>query len=168
MTPAELIKPARAAWAERTAREQILLAGLAALLAGTVIWFAILGPALSWRASSERVYARAAADYETLVSGLDRYRSAASEAQRAGSSAPLRTIVGASANARGLPISRVQPLEDGGLGVWLDAAQADALLSWLVTLSREEGVMVERVSLDREGDGIVRAQLLLRRPGGGA
>jgi len=38
-------------------------------------------------------------------------------------------------------------------------------MAWLADLSREDGVVVERVSLDREGDNIVRAQIVVRRAG---
>lgn len=169
MTLNETLAPVRAAWAERSAREQILLAGLAAFLAGVILWFAVIGPALSWRAEAGRVHAAAVEDYETLLSGVARYRALTREAAESSAqgSAPLRTLVGASASARQLPISRVQPLDDGALGVWLEAAPADRLMAWLADLAREEGVRVERASFDREGDNIVRAQLTLRRAGAG-
>lgn len=154
--------PVRAAWAERTAREQILLAGAGALMVAILAWYAALSPALSWRAAAERDFVRAVEDFEIMVDGTTRYRAlAAGEARAQRSGAPLRTVIGRTANARGVAINRVQPLDDGRLGVWLDAVEADALMAWLAELSREEGVRIDRVSLDREGDGVVRAQLLL-------
>jgi type II secretory pathway component PulM len=167
MSWTERLSPIRAAWAERTAREQILLAGACALIVLILAWYAVLAPAMSWRASAERDFIRAAEAYEVMVEGVSRYRAlsaGAAQAQRSG--APLRTVIGRTANARGIAISRVQPLDDGRLGVWLDTVQADALMAWLNQLAAEEGVRVDRVSLDREGDGVVRAQLLLT--GGGA
>lgn len=168
MTVSEILAPARAAWAERSAREQLMLAGLAGIVSVLVIWFAVLAPALSWRAEAQRVHAAAVEDYETLLGGVARYRALAAEAGAGRGAAPLRTLVGSTATARQLPISRVQPLEDGGLGVWLESAPADRLMAWLADLSREEGVRVERASFDREGDNIVRVQLTLRRAGGGS
>jgi len=165
MTLSEILAPARAAWAEREAREQVLLAGLGALLAVLVLWYGVLSPALSWRGEAQRVHDAAVADYETLLNGVARYRALSADMQTAGGGAPLRTLVGSSATARELPISRVQPLDDGGLGVWFDTAPADRLMAWLADLSREDGVVVERVSLDREGDNIVRAQIIVRRAG---
>lgn len=168
MTVSEILAPVRAGWAERSAREQLMLAGLSGFLAALVIWFAVLAPALSWRAEARRVHASAVEDYETLLDGVARYRQLAVQARTGAAGGPLRTLVGSTATARQLPISRVQPLEDGGLGVWLDTAPADRLMAWLADLAREEGVVVERASFDREGDNIVRAQLTLRRAGGGA
>ncbi|MGX6646599.1 type II secretion system protein GspM [Maricaulaceae bacterium MS644] len=165
MSLSDLLAPARAAWADREAREQFLLAGLAALLAALVLWYAVLAPALSWRAEARRAHDAAVADYETVLAGVARYQELASEAQAVGGGTPLRTLVGASATARELPISRVQPLDAGALGVWFDAAPADRLMAWLADLSREDGVVVERASFDREGDNVVRAQIIVRRPG---
>ncbi|MFP4520343.1 MAG: type II secretion system protein GspM [Oceanicaulis sp.] len=165
MTLSDILAPARAAWAERSAREQVLLAGLAALLSALILWFAVLGPALSWRAEAQRVHDAALADYETLLQGVARYNALAREARTSAGGAPLRTLIGSTAVARELPISRVQPLDDGALGVWFETAPADRLLAWLADLSREEGVIVERASFDREGDNIVRAQLTVRRAG---
>ncbi|MEQ8405025.1 MAG: type II secretion system protein M [Oceanicaulis sp.] len=168
MTVNEILAPARAAWAERSAREQLLLAGLAGFLAILLIWFAVLSPALSWRAEARRVHDAAVEDYETLLQGVARYRELAEAAQTGSGGAPLRTLVGSTATARELPISRVQPLDDGGLGVWLEAAPADRLMVWLADLAREEGVIVDRASFDREGDNVVRAQITVRRAGGAA
>ena len=154
--------PVRAVWSERTTREQILLASAAALMAATVIWFMILSPALAWNAAARQSFERAAQEYEVMVEGAARYRAlaaASDQAERSG--APLRTVIGRTAGARGVAISRVQPLDDGRLSVWLDTVSADALMAWLRHLAVEEGVRVDRVSLDREGDGLVRAQLLL-------
>ena len=78
----------------------------------------------------------------------------------------MRTLADRTARERGLSISRVQPLEDGRLGVWLEQADADAMMGWLNTLSREHGVSAVRVSVDRESDARVRAQLTLSRAGG--
>lgn len=162
MSWTETLAPVRAAWAERTAREQILLACAAALIAMILAWYAVLAPVMSWRASAERDFLRAVERYEVMAEGAARYRAlsaGAAQAQRSG--APLRTVIGRTANARGVAISRVQPLDDGRLGVWLDTVEADILMAWLSELAADEGVRVDRVSLDREGDGVVRAQLLL-------
>lgn len=162
MSWTERLAPVRAAWAERSAREQILLACACALIIAILAWYAVLAPAMSWKASAEQDFVRAVEDFEVMADGTARYRALAAGAARSeASNAPLRTVIGRTANARGIPISRVQPLDDGRMGVWLDAVDSDALIAWLSALAAEEGVRVDRVSLDREGDGVVRAQLLL-------
>jgi type II secretory pathway component PulM len=162
----ERLAPIRAAWAERSAREQILLAAAAGLIALIVSWYLVLGPALAWRAEAQRDFVRAAESFEAMVDGTRRYAALSAGVERARrSGAPLRTVIGRTANERGVAISRVQPLDDGRLGVWLDTVESDALLAWLSALALEEGVRVDRVSLDREADGVVRAQLMLAGAG---
>jgi type II secretory pathway component PulM len=46
MSGQDVLTPLRRTFLARTVREQVLLAGLAALLALTVIWFGVLGPVI--------------------------------------------------------------------------------------------------------------------------
>jgi type II secretory pathway component PulM len=167
MTGSDRLAPLKAGWAERTVREQALLAGLGALLLAVVVWYGLLSPALSWRSEARADHEAAMARYETMLTGLARYRAEVQSADQPRAGAALRTVVGTSAAQRELAISRVQPLEDGRLGVWMEGVSDDALLAWLVALSRDEGVRVDQISLDREGDRLVRAQMVLVRGGGG-
>jgi type II secretory pathway component PulM len=167
MTGSDRLAPLKAAWAERTVREQGLLAGLGALLLAVIVWYGLLAPTLSWRSEARADHEAAMARYETMLTGLARYGAEVQSAAQPRAGAALRTVVGTSAAQRELAISRVQPLEDGRLGVWMEGVSDDALLAWLVALSRDEGVRVDQISLDREGDRLVRAQMVLTRGGGG-
>ncbi len=166
MSWSERLAPARAAWAERSVREQSLLGVMALLLVGVVVWYLILTPAWAWRDQARASHERAVTSFETMVAGVERYQAEAAAAARPQAGAALRTVVGASAAERGLAISRVQPLEDGRLGVWMEGVSDDALMAWLIALAREEGVRVDQISIDREGDRQVRAQLVLVRGAG--
>ena len=163
MSGQDVLTPVRRAFLARTVREQTLLAGLAALLALTLIWFGILGPVISWRSDALRDFSRSAEGYETLLVQIEEYRALAAQITAPEDQEPLRTVADRTARERALAISRVQPLEDGRLGVWMEQADANAVLAWLEALAREQGVVVERISLDREADERVRAQLTLRR-----
>ena len=166
MSQTTLFTPLIKAFQARTAREQALLAGLAVLVVLTIAWFVVLAPAMSWRADAARRYANAAEGYESILVQASEYRALSAQAVNADDREPLRTLADRTARERGLAISRVQPLEDGRLGVWMEQADADSLMGWLSLLSREHGVNAERVSLDREGETRVRAQLTLVRAGG--
>lgn len=162
------LEPARAAWTERTAREQALLALAGLLIAVTLIWFAALKPALDHRADARAEFTAAAEAYRAMDAGLREYRARAAALDAApGDARPLRTVAGVYARERDLAITRVLPDETGRLNVWLDNVTDQALFDWLADLEREEAVVARRVTLDREGDGVVRAQVLLARAGGG-
>lgn len=163
---APLLSPLRAVWAERTAREQALLAGLAAVLLVLAAWFLALGPAMSVRAEARAGFADAVEDHRRFAADLARYRALAADAEtRAEAGRPLRTLAGEYARNHELAISRVLPDEDGRLNVWVENVSEAALFSWLADLASEEGVTAARVTIDREGDGVVRAQVLLERGG---
>ena len=166
MSQTTVFTPIRKAFQARTAREQALLAGLAVLVVLTVLWFGLLAPVMSWRAAAEQRYVNAAEGYETVLAQAAEYRALSAQAVTIGDREPLRTLADRMARERGLSISRVQPLDDGRLGVWIEQADADALMGWLSVLAREHGVSAERVSLDRDGETRVRAQLTLVRAGG--
>lgn len=167
MSAPDRFAAARAAWAERTAREQTLLACVAALVVGVFAWYGLLAPALNARDDARSAHARSVEGFETMGAGVARYRAEIAAADQPRATAALRTVVGTSATERNLAINRVQPLEDGRLGVWLDSVSDDALMAWLLAMSREEGIRVDQISLDREGDRLVRAQMVLVRSSGG-
>lgn len=153
-------------WSGYSAREQGLLAFLMVLVLATVIWFGLLSPVLGWRADTERRYVAAVEDYETLLVQLALHEQLTQAATQADTSESLRGLADRTARERGLAITRVQPLEDGRLGVWMDGVPSDAVMGWLSMMARDHGVWADRVSLDREGEGVVRAQLTLARAGG--
>lgn len=164
-----IFSPLRQLWVQQTAREQRLLALLAGLVVILLVWFAVLGPALAFREGMRASYAAQVEDHLQIVSGIERYRALAAAGEaNAEAAAPLRTLIAARARESGVAITRVQPLEDGQLGVWADRVGEARLMAFLLTLAEDDGVRVTRMSLDREGDGMVRAQMVLARPGGGA
>lgn len=166
MSQMTLFAPITKAFQARTTREQLLLAGLGVLVLLTVLWFGLMAPVMSWRAAAEQRYVNAVEGYETLLVQAEQYRVLSELAVTTDDSEPLRTLADRMARERGLSITRVQPLDDGRLGVWMEQADADALMGWLSVLSREHGVSAERVSVDRDGEARVRAQLTLVRAGG--
>jgi len=164
MTFSTLLSPLRAAWNERTAREQALLAGLALLVVALATWFFALAPAMGARADARAEFERAVRDHRTFAGELARYRVLAESLEdRAETGRPLRTLAGEYARRSELAITRVLPDETGRLNVWVENVSDAALFGWLADLAEDEGITAERVTVDREGDGIVRAQVLLAR-----
>ena len=82
MSWAERLAPARAAWAERTVREQILLSVMALLLAGVILWYLVLSPAWNWRDDARSSHEAAVGRFEAMVAGVARYRAEVAAAQR--------------------------------------------------------------------------------------
>ncbi|MDX1581644.1 MAG: type II secretion system protein GspM, partial [Alphaproteobacteria bacterium] len=85
--------------------------------------------------------------------------------QTSGSSAqPVRTVAVSTARAAGVTLTRLEPLDDGSLTVWLEDVEAPALYGWLLRLYREHGIAVTKASLSRNSDTpTTRAQIQLSR-----
>lgn len=161
-----LLSPIRQLWMRQSSREQVLLASCAGLIVIVLVWFAVLSPALSWRNAMRASFEAQVDDHLELVAGIERYRALAAAGQSAAEAgAPLRTIVANRAREAGVAITRVQPLEDGQLGVWADRTGEGQLMALLLALAEEDAVRVTRMSLEREEAGLVRAQMVLSRSG---
>lgn len=161
-----LLSPLRLIWARQSAREQALLASCAALIVVLLVWFAVLSPALSYRNAMRASFEAQVEDHLEIVAGVERYRAlSAAEDVSAEAAAPLRTIVANRAREAGVTITRVQPMENGQLGVWADRAGEAQLMTFLLVLAEEDGVRATRLSLEREEAGLVRAQMVVSRGG---
>ena len=162
------LSPLIEAWAGRTPREQLLLGLLGAIIAALAGWYLVAAPLLDYRASSRAAYVDAVDRYRALSVGIARYSSLVTdEADRAaGDARPLRTIVSERAAAMELQLSRMVPDENGRLNVWTENVSAARLMDWLADLEQRHAIVAVRASIDREGDGLARAQIVLERSGG--
>jgi general secretion pathway protein M len=148
---------AAAAWyAARSQREQILLAGLGVLLAGTVLWLLMLRPLLEARTAS---VARIAAYEEVMV----RVRTAGPPGPMvAGLDGPLETAIPNQAATFGVVPTVTM---DGDVAtVTVSEGRYDSLIPWLSSLETS-GANLSSVELQRGSQpGAVNATLRVERP----
>ena len=150
---------ARAALAQRTPRERIILAIGAAVLALFLLLVLVLTPARQMRESAVASHAEAA---RTLGAVQQATRAPASASASDPSGAPLRAVVSQSAEAAGLVIDRYDSQGDA-VRVALADASGQALFVWLTTLREREGILVAEAQIQRQDAGTVSARLTLRR-----
>ncbi|PIW29974.1 MAG: hypothetical protein COW29_05270 [Rhodobacterales bacterium CG15_BIG_FIL_POST_REV_8_21_14_020_59_13] len=157
-----------AAWAERSAREQILLGSLSLVIGFLALWYLVAAPLVEFRNTSRAAYTDSVERYRELSVGIARYQALLSEEGRRASAdnRPLRTIVSERAAAMELPLSRMVPDEAGRLNVWTGNADAERVMNWLADLEQRHAIVAIRANIDREGDGRARAQIVLERSGG--
>lgn len=89
-------------------------------------------------------------------------------ANQTGSSSgtPLLTVIDQSAKQRALgnAIQQIKPQGDNEVQVWLQAAEFDELARWLADLAKQQGVIVDSVSVRAtDNAGRVDARLTLTR-----
>jgi type II secretory pathway component PulM len=151
-------------WNARTTREQALIAcGIA------VIFALVLYQTVYWPASTYLSHARQArqdamtnlTDVEAAARVIQASRATASTRQPLGDGG-LRAAGTAAASEVGLAISRLQPLEQGGVEFWIDSAPAPQVYRWIEALHQKYGVTVVKADmLQVDGADNVRAQIAL-------
>lgn len=78
----------------------------------------------------------------------------------------LLTLVDRSAKTAkmGGAIKRIQPDKDGRVRIWLEGVNFDLMMRWLGGLSRDQGVSLIEVNVERfESSALVKARLTLER-----
>lgn len=144
-------------WQGRDAREQRLLAVLGVLLAAMLVWLAILRPLAAFRESAIERHARVAAmmpSVHAAAAGI----AAEDGAPARGDGRAVRDVVAAAANAAGLEFTSTQP-EEGGVLVSIAAVKPTFLFGWIAGLERNEGIVADRVLVQRNDDSTVSAQI---------
>ena len=155
-------------WSRLQPRERhVLIAGAAALilLGGyTLVWSPYRSEMRSLRTSVAQqretlAWMRQAAREVKALRGQARHPKTAGDQS-------VLAVVDTTARSGGLgpALKRVQPDGQNGVRVWLEGAGFDALVRWLATLYREQGVRVTSATVERvQAPGQVNARLVLER-----
>lgn len=153
-------------WAERSAREQVMLGVMFALLAGVILWFGVAMP-LDRVQIAARDDLRAATDRNAAVrAAVKQLKALPRNAQAAGPSAPIDQLVGQSAGEAGLTLERAQAQGADRMDIAIASVRPVALFSWLATLEAQ-GVRVDTMSArPAPTAGSVAVQAVLARGNG--
>lgn len=147
---------ARAAWGQRSPREQRLLAILGVILGVALLLILIVRPLQDARS-------KALADIRTYETLSARLRAAGGNIGQTGvtRTGPIAGIVTTSAAQFGIAVQRLEP-EGNGVRVAIAEAPFDQTLRWLADLERTSAVRIVQVKLDRRPTpATVEAELLL-------
>lgn len=150
-------------WRERSAREQVLLAVMGALLALVLAWLLIARPLAALIASAE---AREAAAAEALGAARARADRAALAGGAAVASAPLPidSLIARTATDAGFATARVTARGPARAHLTIEAARPQALFAWLADL-QARGIVVEALRAEAGADRTVRVEAELRARG---
>ncbi|MGB3626989.1 MAG: type II secretion system protein GspM [Henriciella sp.] len=162
------------AWWEALSLREKGLIGAAGLLVGIlVIWYGLVSPSLAARdaAAIERQTAAAQLSRVEQLAAAVRARSPAQAAIAVSTATTLgaeafKTEVTREAQAAGLSIARLQGADDGRFSMVFEQADPRQLFYFLSLVETQLGGRVERLSMDKAGNGRVRATVELS--GGGA
>lgn len=157
-----LLQTARDAWARRSARERLMLQGLAIVLGGLLFWYGALAPlnaARIWTRDERQAAVADLAAVEALARG--------GEAGRSGrpSGRGLAGVVDVAAAASGIVIERRREEADGRLTVWIAAVQPRILMQWISGLRTGHGVSVVGMSAAKADAGSLAVEVSLEQAG---
>ena len=149
------------------ARERMMLAGGAVLLALLLVYVLVLAPLHSGYHSLQESVAEQR-DTVLWMQGsaqtIQRLRSGGGAAAKGLGGRSLLAVTDSTARAGGLgpALKRVEPEGSNSVRVWLEGAPFDVLIKWLGTLSTQHGVDAGSVTLERQAAaGLVNARLTL-------
>lgn len=150
----EATAPLLQRWLLLQAREQRALVLLGAALALFLLWGLWLASHGAARKAETQLSATRA-----LLHELQAATPSGASAQFGGS---LLGAASDAAAAAGLALHRIEPEGEGGVRVWVEKADFNAVARWLATLSAQ-GVHVDEAQVEKLAEGGVSARIALTR-----
>ena len=147
----------------RERNEQLIIAGLAALVLVSLLWVAVWKPVSDWQVVEANRHDNA----QQLIDWLRKNEQAAKQASRNNAQAnqsgrALIPIITRAADAHELRLNRLQPESNGVISVVLQQQSFNQIIRWIAQLNENNGVSIERASFDsQDSPGYVNAQLRL-------
>ncbi len=143
--------------ADRTPRERQLIYVMLALAALMLGWMLLVRPLMSWHDTAEQNQNRAVRDYQIVEQGLPYLNQT-----RTDRAAFDRNAVIAVARQVDIPISRVQPENDGDLKIWFEDSSSEKIYRFLSALTDGYNASIAQVQMNRRPGERVSAQITLR------
>jgi general secretion pathway protein M len=157
------------AWFDARSSSEKILLGLAALTVGGALYFLLLVDPLSQANARLAIRVGAARDLQThLLQVADEVRSLGGGARARATlpvGASLLSVVTTSAHLAGVQdhTKKMAPVGANALSLYLDDMPYTQLADWLVKLDEQQGIEVERATVEAlPVSGVVRADLTLR------
>lgn len=149
-------------WTSRSAREQVLLGIMAALLAFLFAIYGVAKPMLAAQAKAEARLASAVLADEGVSRQIAALQSRGAVTGGVAADQPLAQLVEQSASDAGFQPGTATSQGEDRVALTIPAARARPLFAWLVALEKQ-GVFVDQAQLTTKSDGGLTATLSLRR-----
>lgn len=146
-------------WRERTPREQILLALMLVLLAGTAIWLLVLRP-LSVAIDQARERHAAAAESLAVARARADWSAAAGTSERSVPPRDVGTFLQRSASEAGFADARTAR-RGASVAISIPAARPQAVFGWIRRLEAQ-GLVVEQFDARMGGPRVLTIDAVLR------
>lgn len=163
---AQTLRKANGWYHSLSGRDQLALQALVTALVIFCLYALVWRPSVEYRERSEAAAGQAYSDLQWMVNNERQARQLARNSGQSSGSLPagqsLLSLVSSSARGQGLTLQRFEPRGEDKVNVWLDKVEFNQLMKWLDGLSKQNGVRVEQISVDRAQEpGRVQARLSL-------
>lgn len=147
-------------WAERSRREQYMLAVMLAMVAAFVAWFLVWQP-ISKGLAAARIRHELAVRDVASVAGKAAQLKAIMASPAASPGGPVPSYVTQSASEVGFTLSRADPVGTDGVAIAIVSAKSPALFTWLATLDAA-GIFVTQLDIRRNADTTIAVDVTLK------
>ncbi len=128
-------------------RDRSLLVGLGVFLLVAIFYLIVWEPLTRWSDHQMTVYRKQIETMEWLQRNTDKIQLAERKIASV-SSKDVSTLVTNTARQTGITIYRIQP-DKKGVGVWLDDAAYQKVLTWILVLENKYQIIVQKIKIDR-------------------
>ena len=126
-------------------RDQKVLIALSGFIGICLILIVFVQPFYSKQSLHEKKLDKSIAIYEQLAKNAHKFQGRVSNSS---SSKPILALITAQAKIAQINLKRFEP-DNENLRIWLDDVSFDNAARWLETLTREHGINVKQISIER-------------------
>ncbi len=162
---AKILRQARDYWQQLKPREQQALALMALFFGSLFLIYGLWQPTSQYREQASGDWQQ----QQQLLQWLQAQKPLIKTGQQSSgpssqemAAQPILTRVTNSAKAYNINIKRLQPEGDSGLRLWLDDAAFNKVIPWLDSLTRQQGLGIKNILMERQSlPGKVNVSLVL-------
>jgi general secretion pathway protein M len=125
-------------------RDQKIIKVLLIFVTACLIIILFIQPFYSQQSSHQAKLDKSVAIYEQLASNAHKFRGKGNSS----SATPILALITQQAKIAGINLKRFEP-DDENLRIWLDDESFDRAARWLETLTRDHGIKVKQISVER-------------------
>lgn len=127
-------------------RDQYVIKLLAGFVSICLIIVLFIQPFYSKQSSYEAKLAKSITVYEQLANNAHKFQGKVGSSNS--SNTPILALITQQAKIAQINLKRFEP-DDQNLRIWLDDVSFDNAARWLETLTREHGIQVKQISIER-------------------
>jgi len=150
-------------WGMREPQEKLLIMIALGLVCGLFLWQFVLKPVSHFPNSQKQAFEKSLSDLKFMQASEVIFARPQPTPKTDVPPGQLQATITKTAALKNLPIFRRQPNGDDELTVWLEDVISVDIYAWTRALTENYNIVLERVSMTRDDDGTISAQITFSR-----